>query len=973
MTAPVIARATPHLLGGRIDVTWTDPPPDTAPPVAVRVLRRERGHPRGPDDGDLIYAGPVVERVVDTAVRPGVRYYYTVFGLSGGAADGGARADALATGHADLPEVLYRLLPAVHQREDRPLRPDELAALPTLPPHLRTAGPLRRFLEALAAPLALARSTAEALPQLRDPELAPPAYLPLLAGFLDAPLDATVPVYRRRSELRSLADTAQRAGTVGALQTAAERVTGWQARISEYAQNIALSNDPPRRGVFALRRVAGSWVGLDDIAPELGFGPGGATAAGPSGGRAVLVGTRPGPFTLRAGAELTVAVDGRLPTTVRLLADERDGDPGAVAATLDRLLPEVDVAARPDGRLELRSPPGSAVPSLTVSPSEASPVTIAGAPAGRVAALDAGPGIGVLVVNEVTDADGRRRLEGSALDAAIRGVPVPIPQAADAARGAPALALLPGAPRLLLVWVADPGTDHARLRLRTGVVAAPRPAVLTGTRAGVLPVPSGSRLVLRDGHGQARGIRFAAADFADPAAPRAHEVVSVLTARLGVFAAAELTPAGAVALRSPDTGPEAVLAVDAALSDAAAAIGLAGTARGNADDLVVWVDGTDRDGASTVAGLGPGRLADPVLAVAPDGTVVLAVSRHDGTRWQVVTAEGNGTTFSAPVTVSGPTEHAIEPALAVSGGQLWIAWAGRDSAAGPWSLRAATRGPGGWSTGSPLVPAPAGFLDGDRQPTLLGAAGPPDVVFASDRADGTALWTTTAGAAPTPVTAGPAADGWPTVLRVGGEARVLFRSDRNLVPSRLGRGRGTDTGTVLRRAGTTAVVTGDLTRLRAHGEWGDLTAYTPHRPDGADLDHPLRDDERYLRGTVGLHLLQTVAGPLDAAAKARLGAILPRVVPITVRVLVHLASPPVVEHVYPNADGPTERVLDRHPEVEHLDAVAERSSVVGLGWRVLHSATPSLPPPADPRAGGVSADPAAPESLRGRTAAPPLE
>jgi hypothetical protein len=276
------------------------------------------------------------------------------------------------------------------------------------------------------------------------------------------------------------------------------------------------------------------------------------------------------------------------------------------------------------------------------------------------------------------------------------------------------------------------------------------------------------------------------------------------------------------------------------------------------------------------------------------------------------------------------------------------------------------------------VPGPgpdrAPLLVGDRQPELLAAAAaPPTVAFASDRGGPTALWTATAGAAPAPVTSGPAADGWPALMRVAGDTWLLFRSDRNVTPARAGRGRGQDTGTLRRRAGTVAPVPRDLGRIRGAGGWGDLLAYTPHRPEGENPGRPLTDLDRYTRGTVGLHLTQVASSPLDAVTAERLRVILRRVVPITVRVIVHLGSPVLIEQVYPPDADLQESHRDRYPEIEHLAPVTETCTVRGIGWAELRSATPGTPPPADPAAGGVAADPTNRVTLRRRTHAPPLE
>jgi hypothetical protein len=219
---------------------------------------------------------------------------------------------------------------------------------------------------------------------------------------------------------------------------------------------------------------------------------------------------------------------------------------------------------------------------------------------------------------------------------------------------------------------------------------------------------------------------------------------------------------------------------------------------------------------------------------------------------------------------------------------------------------------------------------------------------------------------------GPAVDSQPTPVRVSGEIWLLHRSDRSIPLAAVGRGRGEDTGTLRRFTSTRTLVPGDLDRMRTRQTWADLLSYTPHRPEGASVDRPLTDAERYTRGTVGLHLRQP-RGPLDEATASRLRSVLDRAVPINVRVIVHLTPPVVIEEVYPAGADLHERVEDRYPEIEHLTAVTEAVRVTLAGWRTLHSALPGAPPPADPLTGGVSADQADPTTLRGRTFAPPPE
>ena len=346
--APTGAIARPHLLGLRIHLTWSNPPASAfgggSAQIGVTIARRERTFPLGPDDGTVVYAGvgPLVERFSDTGLTPLTRYYYTIFAFDGADYHAGqdSVASALATDEYGLAERLYRLLPAVHQREDRPLRPDELRELPpdvldalrALPPDLRAAGQLRRFLAAAGSTLGLMRSTAEALRQLRDVDQVAPEYLPLLAAFLDWHSDRTLPVYAQRNEVRAAPWLYRTVGTVPNLRASVSRYTGWQTRVAEYAQHIFRSNQAAQANIFALRETAAGWQPADDAAALLGFGPGNNAATGTADSAAVLVGTVPGPFALRPGMELTVGADGRIPVTARFQPRDAAALPTATAA-----------------------------------------------------------------------------------------------------------------------------------------------------------------------------------------------------------------------------------------------------------------------------------------------------------------------------------------------------------------------------------------------------------------------------------------------------------------------------------------------------------------------------------------------------------------------------------------------------------------------------------------------------------------
>lgn len=956
--APVATVARPHPQGRRIVLTWTNPPAaafDGGGLIGIRIVRRERGYPLHPDDGVVVLAGgQVTDRFTDIGLEPLTRYYYTVFAFDGSQHFTGesSRANALATDDYRLPERLYRLLPAIHQREDLPVRPEQLStldpelaqALRRLPPELRGAGPLRRFLAAAAAPLGLMRSTAEGLRQLHDVDRVPPEYLPLLGGFVDWLTDRSLPLHSQRNEVRSATELYRTVGTVPSLRGIVTRYTGWRVRVAEYAQHLTRTNHPPQGNLFALRETAGGWRAADDAAELLGFGPGNTDSTG-----GTLVGSLPGPFALRPGMTLAVEVDGGGITVARFgpydAANLTTATTAEVAATLARQLPDLSVQAGPDGRLRLERPAGQ----VRVEPGETSLVTLAGAPRGRLAVVPVtGSSFGVFypVYDPLTpqrDRAARRAAAGQ------RPARPPVPgdpprPAADgdpwlpaaplarvhyqpfrggswggsvevATGGDPAAARLPaagpgGAERVMLIWVEQPGTAGARLRYAVGTGRQPRPAVLVGRRGSPLPVADGDFLVVRDGSGAARAAQFAGTDFADPAAPSVTDVVNALNLRLAGTATASVAPGGAVRLESIAAGGDARLTVDLPHSTAARALGFED---GNHTATGDWGDQLDWGAPEELAAVPPGWLADLAAVDTPAG-VLLCYARHDGAAWQVRAVEWDGAGWSGdePLT-TGPLSNR-EPALARDAGdRVWLAWTRQGALGGAgWSLRLRSRPAGGvWTAEEPLTANPGDQLAGDREPALSTPAGqPPRVFFRSDRGGGMDLWETTVGGAESLVRPGPAADSWPAPVTVGGTLWILHRSDRSVPLASAGSRPAEETGTLRRYAGSTSVVLSDLDRLGRLRDWDDLVSYTPDAPAGAPVAAPLRDDQLYTRGTVGLYLTQPVPDLLDESMAERLHTVLNRFLPVNVRAVVRLAPDADIESLNPPGEATAESSAD---------------------------------------------------------------
>jgi phage tail-like protein len=1010
--------AAPHLEGSRIDLTWRNPQAAEfagGPALAgIRVLRAERTFPLTGHDGEVVYDGPVVATLSDRGVRPLTTYYYTVFTVDAGApptfrADDASRASAFATMDFGLPERLYRMLPAVHQREDRPLSGTEVAALPpaaaaalaALPPRFRDRGQLFRFLHVAAPPLDLLRSFAEALPQLHDPSVVRSDYLTPLGRWLDWDLDRTLPVFAQRNEVSFAPFLYRTVGTIPGLRIMVNRYTGWYAQVAELAQSIARSNLPPQRNVFAVVEEAGTWQGTDDAATLLGFGAGNREAAGASGIPAVLTGTAPGPFALRPGMRLTVTADDRIPTTVVFqpadFLDLAAATTAEVAAVLGRTLSEVTATARPDGRLVLGSNTAGPDSAVRVEPSSASLVTLEGAPDGRLCLFGSGGGrLRLFYETAQPELAGAGAVRTKTYRSGSWGESMAVPTG-PAPAGGPAGVELPDG-RLFVAWIDSPHTSVARLRFTTGIARPLAPARLQTGRAAPFAVRPGSHLVLRGSRGR-QGVVFAAADFANPLTASATEVAAVLSSRLTQVVAAP-RPDGTVEVATTATGGDQRLEIDLTASDAAGALGFDETSAAAGE----WGEQVDWSPPREVESAAAGRAADLFAVVDGPTHVRLFWSAHDGARWTIVTSRWDGAAWSAVEPVAalegGNREPAAVRVTAAAGDALWLFWAQRQgvgTAEDVWTLRLRVLdlATGTWDAET-AVTTPAPGRSADREPAAIRLpSGAIRVYFRSDRNGGPDLWSVDVappgGTATTPalLLSSPADDRAPAPVMVqGGPLWLLFRSDRSVSPSGLAMhpvpavqqrvtapagpprpepplpasARAADLGTLRRYAGTTTVVLGDAARIGRRGRWDDLLAYTPQKPLGAARGERLDDHDLYTRGTVALFLSPIVPdSPLSRRTEQRLRPVLERFLPITVRAVLVFAPRVTIEDVYRPGAGIDESYRDQYPLAETYAGPSDATAAALPDWTLLLSTT----------AGHLSADPSNLTTLRRRTWFPP--
>ncbi|MCU0919056.1 MAG: phage tail protein [Burkholderiaceae bacterium] len=664
------------------------------------------------------------------SLEPGVACYYQLFSPAFGTVEQ-LRQRAVATPAAPhgLNRWMYEQLPAVHRQHDVRLRP-ATPGTAAIPEASNRSGQLRRLLDVYGAVMDSARSSAEGLRNLHDIDRVDGRRLPHLAQWLGWRLGDADALPLARNELKATPRLYETVGTTTAVRALVTRYTGWTTRVAECVQHLVRSNDAPRPTLRVAREVAGLWRSPLDAAPLLGFGPGNQEALGAGALPAVLTSTQLQPYALFAGAELSLSADADPAWRVRFGAadfvDIGAATAAEVAAAINAASHEL-VASVAAGRVELQSRSSGPQAQLNVVERGSEPLTLDIAGSDRACA--------------VIDAQGRLRVFGSI----GAGTPDPSARAEDngaaggsclvskawiagqwrgsqclqATRAAvapdissavadPAAAVLPDQ-RIALVWIDGAHSVAAQLRLALGSSRASEPARIQGRLGQRFTLVPGTQLTLRTA-GVAQVFVVNAADYVNPAQATVAEVVAAMNAQFaGVVASA--APDGTLRLVSNAVGPQALLAVDLAMSTCARTLGLAHAAlpsRGR------WDETLDLGAAVTPAlPAAPAPLRPTELCALAQGQGLrLAWSSFVRGRWALCGASWLGPFELAATSaglalrrddglvtvltvVDGLPSNAVRDAIVDADGALWVATAAgvarrRDN--GTWAVTDAIAG-----------------------------------------------------------------------------------------------------------------------------------------------------------------------------------------------------------------------------------------------------------------------------------------
>ncbi len=292
--------AEPGHEGPQILLSWT-PPAIPGDVDELRMVRKLGSYPLAIDDGVVILTlvGGDIQNVTnfsDRLLDEDVQlYYYTMFSQKdsdlGYLFDSRTITKSFAYSTEAIHERLYfKLLPGLYRSTD--LLQDPLLPLEeTVDPennevfhfntdNLRERGPLERYLKIPSLELSRIQAFAEALCQQHDPDTADADFLVELAALVAWEINYDVPIPRQREEIKGAIPIYRIKGSDQAIILLVRNITGYDAEIENFFDNVIRTNTPGRttldftQPVFRLQPGDNTYHTLCiDINPECPYAP----------------------------------------------------------------------------------------------------------------------------------------------------------------------------------------------------------------------------------------------------------------------------------------------------------------------------------------------------------------------------------------------------------------------------------------------------------------------------------------------------------------------------------------------------------------------------------------------------------------------------------------------------------------------------------------------------------------------------
>lgn len=841
---PLDARAESDPRGGRILLTWTNPPLPGF--KGTRVLRRESTFPdpSKPDarttvifDDAITPAGQSVH-FLDLGTVSGSRtvqlkgetiYYYAIVSYDTASRPFPAFVSAIATAPYQTGAFLYNNLPGVYQGFDTTLPP----ASPALDPADATKGQLLRLLEMFGLQFDLLRSFASGMRDFHFLDRVDSSLLPLLAEWIGWQTNFALPIAKQRNEVKYAPPYWATIGIAANLRATINRLVTWDARFKEFAHNIFISNNPEQLAIYEVQRKGAIFDMPRPVTPDVVFEGRPAACLAPD--------SRPVIFYHALQSAPMPSLPGRPPVFEDRfhlwykIFDRDDWLPAHRLTWDPHLNRSPAVFQKNDGTFWLfwtsYEPVGTdlvarlRLQQLTVGRAALSAriVTTTTGPF----ALDDGDVLRVIVttgaINITRDvafhgedfvsiAQAQASEIAVVLNREIPGLDASITEDGTIrflshSAGASAAITIPAS-------TAASKLGLAGLTTVTGVDAVR--AILTGTGSEPFSLASGDILTFTMDGNTPREVTFSTAQFQNIGAATAAEVASAVN--LVVPGTAE-DAGGRVRLVSLQPGEASLVALDINRSTAAPKLGFATPlpAPAGKDD------------------------AEPAAFEDATRNVWMFFSSLRSGVWKIWYTRFNGTVWGTPKPLTEGNLPDREPAVVfdpAAGGRIWVFWS-RKKASGLWNIFSRrtthldfdTLADADW-TEEEMAPALANFDNREPAPLL---AGPDniDLYFSSNRANGFHVWQKTIGSvaqgADTSVTSGQFTYRAPAPLALGsGNVSVWVRSNESqvysssLYPSAIT----IDT----RYAGSITSDTRNPTRLSLRRNFRDIQCYTYDTP-----------------------------------------------------------------------------------------------------------------------------------------------
>ena len=892
---PLDARAEPDLRGGRILLTWTNPPLPGF--KGTRVLRRESTFPdlSKPDPTSVVIfddsTTPAGQpgRFLDVGTVSGSRtvalkgetvYYYAIVAYDTASRQFPTFVSAMATAPYQTGAFLYNNLPGIYQGFDTTLPP----ASPALDPADAAKGQLQRLLEMFGLQFDLLRSFAGGMRDFHSPDRIDGALLPLLPEWIGWQTNFANPVAKQRNEVKYAPSYWATIGIAANLRATINRLVTWDARFKEFAHNIFVSNNPEQLSIYEVRRKGAAFEAPRLVTLDSAFE--GRPAA------CLAADLRPTIFYHARQSAPMPRTPGRPPVFEDRLhlwykIFDRDEWLPAHRLTWDSNLNRSPAAfQKNDGtfwlfwtsyepavtgavaRLRLQQlTVGRAALSARIVATTAGPFALVDGDVLRVTVVAGATSVTRDVTFRSEDFASLAQAQASEV-VAVLNREIPGLDASVTEDGAiQLLSHSAGASATITIAASTAAPKLGLAGLATATGADALRAELAGTRAEPFSLTSGDTLTVAVDGDTPREVLFSTNQFQNIGAATAAEVAAAVN--LVVPGAAEVA-AGRLRLVSLQPGEASLVSLDINRSTAAPKLGFAAPppAPAGRDD------------------------AEPAAFEDATGNVWLFFSSLRSGAWAIWYTLFDGTAWGAPKPLTQGNLPDREPAVLfdpAAGGRIWVFWS-RKKANGLWNIFSRrtvkldfnTLADADW-TEEEMTPAPADFDNREPAPLL---AGPDtiDLYFSSNRADGFNLWHKAVSSggqgADAGVTGGQFTHRAPAPLALpNGNVSVWTRSNESQVYSSSLYPSAVTIDT--RYAGSITGDTRNLTRLSLRGNFRDIQCYTYDTP----RQDPRQEATRlYSRDTVGLYLTpDTNDEQFVVRSQELIANVLRRFLPIQVR------------------------------------------------------------------------------------------